>query len=85
MKLKPLHENVVLVPLIAEDKIGEIYIPTKKEKTEGKIIAVAEDVEVVKVGDIVGYRQYAGDLVESTDPKENRILMDVHDILYVRT
>ena len=85
MKLIPLHENVIVMPLVGDEKVGSVFLAVQKAKNEGEVIAVAEDVIYVKKGDIVGFQNYAGTLVESTDPKENRIVMDVHDILYVRT
>ena len=88
MKLKPIHENIIVTPIESEEKVGSVFLPNKKDKDEGKVIAVSIDVAetgAVKVGDTVGYMKFAGHLVESTDPKENRIIMDIHDILYVRS
>jgi len=81
MKLKPLHDRVLVEPLEAEEKsAGGIIIPdTAKEKPmEGKIIAVgsgarSEDGKVtpldVKKGNRILYGKWSGTEVkiEGTD------------------
>jgi chaperonin GroES len=72
MKLKPLHDRVVVTPLAADEKTaGGVIIPdTAKEKpSKGKVVAVGpgktlEDGKVValgvKTGDVVYYGKYSG-------------------------
>ena len=76
MKLKPLGDNVVILPLEAEDKTsGGIILPdTAKEKsTKGKVVAVGGGRTMpngrvvalaVKEGDTVLYQKYAGSEVK---------------------
>ena len=93
MKLRPLHDRVVVKRLEEEEKtVGGIIIPdTAKEKPQqGKIIAVGkgrilEDGKViplmVKEGDRVLFSKYAG-----TDIKvdgEEHLIMREDDILAI--
>jgi chaperonin GroES len=87
MKLKPLHDHVVIEPLEAEDRTpGGIVLPdTAKEKsTKGKVIAAGTGrllpngrvVELaVKAGDKVIYSKYAGSEVK-VDGKELKIVTE---------
>ncbi len=93
MKLRPLHDRVVVKRLEEEEKtVGGIIIPdTAKEKPQqGKVIAVGkgrilEDGKVVplivKEGDRVLFSKYAG-----TDIKldgEEHLIMREDDILAI--
>lgn len=93
MKLRPLHDRVIVKRLEEEEKtLGEIIIPdTAKEKPQqAKIIAVGkgrvlEDGKVVplivKEGDRVLFGKYAG-----TDIKlagEEHLIMREDDILAI--
>ena len=93
MKLRPLHDRVVVKRLEEEEKtLGGIIIPdTAKEKPQqGKVIAVGkgrilEDGKVVplivKEGDRVLFSKYAG-----TDIKldgEEHLIMREDDILAI--
>ena len=72
MKLRPLHDRVLVQPLEAEEKTaGGIIIPdtAQEEPMEGKIIAVGagargEDGKVVKLdvkkGDRILYGKWSG-------------------------
>jgi chaperonin GroES len=87
MKIKPLHDHVVIEPLEAEDKTpGGIVLPdTAKEKsTKGKVIAAGSgfvlpngrEVKLaVKEGDKVIYSKYAGSEVK-VDGKELKIVKE---------
>jgi chaperonin GroES len=87
MKLKPLHDHVVIEPLEAEDKTpGGIVLPdTAKEKsTKGKVLAVGSgfllpngrEVKLaVKEGDKVLYSKYGGSEVK-VDGKELKIVKE---------
>jgi chaperonin GroES len=90
MSLRPLHDRVLLQPLLAEErtKSGIILPDSAKEKPqEAKVVAVGpgknEDGQLVgmsvKVGDVVIYSKYAGDEVkidgeEYTLIEEDKIL-----------
>ena len=72
MKLKPLHDRVLIEPTVAETKTkGGIIIPdTAQEKPQqGKVVAAGKGARLedgrlqpldVKVGDIVMYGKWSG-------------------------
>ena len=66
MKIKPLADRVLVLPIEAEQKVGGIIIPdTAKEKPQrGKVVAVGNGTKdedmILKVGDEVFYGKYAG-------------------------
>lgn len=75
MSIKPLGDRVILTPLEQESKTksGIIIPDTAKEKShKGKVLAIGEGKYedgklvpmVVKVGDEVIYREYAGDEIK---------------------
>ena len=87
MKLKPLGDHVVILPLEAEDRTpGGIVLPdTAKEKsTKGEVVAVGSGrllpngrvvALAVKAGDTVIYSKYAGSEVK-VDGKELKIVQE---------
>jgi chaperonin GroES len=87
MKLKPLGDHVVILPLEAEDRTpGGIVLPdTAKEKsTKGEVVAVGSGKVLangrvvplsVKEGDKVLYSKYAGSEVK-IDGKEYKIVTE---------
>jgi chaperonin GroES len=93
MEIRPLHDRVVVRPLISDEKIaGGIIIPdTAKEKpSEGEIIAVgagarAEDGRVVpmdvKKGDRILYGKWSGTEVKIDG--EDLLIMKESDIMGV--
>jgi chaperonin GroES len=93
MKIRPLHDRVVVRPLTSETKTkGGIIIPdTAKEKpSEGEIIAVgagarAEDGRVVKLdvkkGDRILYGKWSGTEVKIDG--EELLIMKESDIMGV--
>jgi chaperonin GroES len=76
MKLKPLHDRVVVKPAEAEEKTASgILLPdsAKEKPTRGKIVAAGAGKPdkngkpaslSVKVGDVVYYGKYSGTEVE---------------------
>ena len=93
MKLRPLHDRVVVTRVAAEEKTkGGIVIPdTAKEKpVEGKVVAagngrISEDGSVraldVKVGDRVLFGKYSGTEIKVAG--EDYVVMREDDILGV--
>ena len=94
MKLRPLHDRVLVKPYEEEEKKtkGGIIIPdTAKEKPQrGKVVAVGEGRILengqrvplsVKVGDEVIFGKYAGTEVEIDD--EKYLVMREEDIYAV--
>jgi chaperonin GroES len=93
MKLRPLHDRVVVTRVAAEEKTkGGIVIPdTAKEKpVEGKVVAagngrISEDGSVraldVKVGDRVLFGKYSGTEIKVAG--EDYVVMREEDILGV--
>lgn len=71
MKIKPLADRVLVLPIEAEQKVGGIIIPdTAKEKPQrGKVVAVGNGTKdedmILKVGDEVFYGKYAGTEIEN--------------------
>ncbi len=95
MKLKPMHDRVLVKRLEKEEKTkGGIYIPdsAKEAPAEGKVVAVGEgkimdDGSVkkldVKVGNRVIFAKYAG--TEVTVEDEEYLIMREEEILGVVT
>ncbi len=86
MKVQPLDERVLILPLELEQKIGSIIIPdTAKEKTNmGQVIAVGTNEELqklIKAGDKVLFGKYAGDEYKIDGVKH--MLISRSDILAV--
>lgn len=87
MKLKPLADRVLILPVEAEEKIGGIIIPdTAKEKPlRGSVIAVGEGTKdekmFLKEGDSVLYGKYSGTEVELEGTKY--LIMRQSDVLAV--
>ena len=94
MKLRPLHDRVLVKPYEEEEKKtkGGIIIPdTAKEKPQrGKVVAVGEGRILengqrvplsVKVGDEVIFGKYAGTEIEIDD--EKYLVMREEDIYAV--
>ena len=93
MKLKPLFNNVLIKPLVPEEKsAGGILLPeSAKEKPQiGEIMAVGEgDVTpkgdlvkmVVKVGQKVMYKKWGGTEVKVNG--EDWMLIEQKDILAI--
>jgi chaperonin GroES len=86
--MRLLHDNVLVLPSLAEEKTkGGIIIPsTAKEKpTKGKIVGVGPGIKdeemVLKEGDIVLYGKYSGR--EITYDDQNYILLKQSDILCI--
>lgn len=88
VKVKPLADRVLVLPMEAEEKtLSGIYIPdTAKEKPQrGTIVAAGpgtkDTVMEVKVGDVVLYGKYAG--TEITVDGKDYLIMKQSDILAV--
>ena len=90
MKIKPLHDHILVERIEEEVKKGGIIIPdTAKEKPQqGKIIAVGDGRRdekgnkiplVVKKGDIILFGKYSGNEIKLVD-KEYLIIRE-DDIL----
>jgi chaperonin GroES len=93
MKIRPLHDRIVVARLAAEEKTkGGIIIPdTAKEKpVEGKVIAVGkgkvgDDGKIraldVKVGDRILFSKYSGADIKISG--EEHLIMREEDVLAV--
>jgi len=93
MKIRPLHDRIVVARLQAEEKTkGGIIIPdTAKEKpVEGKVIAVGkgkvgDDGKIraldVKVGDRILFSKYSGSDIKISG--EEHLIMREEDVLAV--
>ncbi len=88
MKINPVEERAVIKPLKEEGerKVGSLYIPdtaTKERPQIGEVIAVSDDIEIVKVGDKVVYAKYGGTEIKIDD--EEYLIVARADILAVIT
>ena len=86
MKIKPIGDRVLIKPKLGENVTkGGIVIPdTAREKTtEGVVIAVGDDKELikVKVKESVLYNKYAG--VEIKVDGKDHLILKMEDILAV--
>lgn len=92
MHIKPLGDRVILTPLEHESmtKSGIIIPDTAKEKShKGKVLAIGEGKYedgklvpmIVKIGDEVIYREYAGDEIKVEGEKV--IVVKQEDIIAV--
>jgi len=93
MKIRPLHDRVILKRLESEEKTkGGIIIPdsAKEKPLEGKVIAVGkgkilEDGSVrkldVKAGDKVLFGKYSG--TEITIDNEEHLILREEDLLAI--
>ena len=87
MKIKPLADRVLVLPIEAEQKVGGIIIPdTAKEKPQrGKVVAVGNGTKdedmILKVGDEVFYGKYASTEIENEG--EKYLMMRQSDVLAI--
>ncbi|MCK4889440.1 MAG: co-chaperone GroES [Candidatus Aminicenantes bacterium] len=86
MKVQPLDDRVLVLPLEKEEQVGSIIIPdTAKEKpVVGEVKAVGTDEELkemIKVGDKVVYGKYAGE--ELKVDGEKHLLISRSDLLAI--
>ena len=87
MNIQPLADRVLVLPAVAEEKIGGIIIPdTAKEKPmHGKIVATGNGTKdeemILKEGDEVLYGKYAGTEVTVDDKKY--LIVKQSDILAI--
>lgn len=87
MNIQPLADRVLVLPALAEEKVGGIIIPdTAKEKPlNGKIVAVGEGTKdekmILKEGDNVLYGKYSGTEIELDG--EKYLMMRQSDVLAI--
>ena len=87
MKIQPLADRVLVLPAVAEEKIGGIIIPdTAKEKPlRGKIVATGKGTKdeemILKEGDEVLYGKYSGTELEFDG--EKYLMMRQSDVLAI--
>ena len=85
MKIRPLGNRVLLMPVEAEEKTkAGIYIPdsAKEKPLQAEVVAIGDGKDIkVKPGDKVIYESFGGSEVKIDGKKH--ILMDAKDILAV--
>ena len=86
MKVKPVGDRVLVKPNEGEEKTkGGIYIPqsAREKTTEGVVVAVGDDKDVikVKVKDQVLYDKYAGTEIKLEG--KDHLIIKMEDILAV--
>lgn len=74
LQILPLGDRVLLKVSEVQQKLteGGLHIPdnVQETKTEGEVIAVGPDVEMVKVGQTALFGKYAGTQINQTESKE---------------
>jgi chaperonin GroES len=86
MKVTPLDDRVLILPVEQEEKVGSIIIPdsAKEKPMMGKVVAVGTDKEiqeVIKVNDKVIFGKYAGEEIKVDN--EKHLLISRSDILAI--
>ena len=88
MNIKPLADRVLVQPMAAEQKVGDIIIPdtaSKEKPIQGTIVAVGNGTKdeemILKAGDNVLFGKYAGTEVELEG--EKYLIMRQSDVLAV--
>lgn len=90
-QLKPTDDRVVIRPeeAITKTASGIIIPDTAKEKPKkGEVLAIGDEVENLKVGDIVLYGKFAGSEIDCKDDqnaKDTVLIMRRTDVLSVIT
>lgn len=80
--MKPINKNIIIEP-IEEVSNSPILTPdTATSKASfGKVIAVSEDVKVIKVNDIVHWPVFLG--VETVINEKKFVILKEEDILFI--
>ena len=82
MNIKPLGERVLIEQIEAETKTASgLFIPdsAQEKPLQAKVVAIGEEVKVLKTGDTVLYAKFTG--TELNIDNKNYIMLDVADIL----
>ncbi|WP_033160150.1 co-chaperone GroES [Mycoplasmoides alvi] len=87
--IRPLHDNILIKPLVEEEKISKkgIILSTNNDEnsntTKGVVVslgdglAYAKNTQVVfkvKVGDVIFFKEYSGTNIIDSDNKSYKIL-----------
>lgn len=72
MKIRPLKDYIVVVPVVAEKKKDGIILPEhieeiKNKPTRGKVVEIGSDIKQVKKGDLVLFEKYASSPLKIED------------------
>ena len=82
MNIKPLGERVLIEQIEAETKTASgLFIPdsAQEKPLQAKVVAIGEEVKVLKTGDTVLYAKFTG--TELNIDNKNYIMLEVSDIL----
>ena len=82
MNIKPLGERVLIEQIEAETKTASgLFIPdsAQEKPLQAKVVAVGEEVKVLKTGDTVLYAKFTG--TELNIDNKNYIMLEMSDIL----
>jgi co-chaperonin GroES (HSP10) len=77
-EIRPFGQNVLIRPILKDDKVGGIYLPDSKEKPtlKGEVVSIGKDAYTeLFVGQIVYYEKYSGNEV-----REGLILIPCTDL-----
>lgn len=82
MNIKPLGERVLIEQIEAETKTASgLIIPdsAQEKPLQAKVVAIGEEVKILKTGDTVLYAKFTG--TELNIDNKNYIMLDLGDIL----
>ena len=82
MNIKPLGERVLIEQIEAETKTASgLIIPdsAQEKPLQAKVVAIGEEVKILKTGDTVLYAKFTG--TELNIDNKNYIMLEVSDIL----
>lgn len=91
-KLQPLGDRVLIRPIEADEKIGNVYIPenAREKSTRGEVLAVGDGGRTttgvrieptIQQGDTVVYAKWGG--TEIRDNGEDLVLLREADVLAI--
>lgn len=86
LDILPIGYRIIVKPKEVPEKVGSIFVPnnTKElEPTEGTVVAIGDEVEKVKVGDMIYYGKYAG--FRFNRNKTDYVFLNEEDVLGIIT
>lgn len=81
LDIEPLFSRIIAMRKEIE-KVGSIFVPetaTSMRATEGRVVAIGNEVDFVKVGDKIYWGKYSGAEIERHGVKY--IIMNCEDVL----
>jgi chaperonin GroES len=79
--IKPLNDNVIVIPDKKETMVNGIYVPESAKKKPETGIVWKSDVEGIKKGDAILFKSYSATTV--TIDKDDFLLVPKEDVLAI--